>query len=842
VRTTIGLLSAALLAVHAHAQTCTTWQDDGSGVCTSTTIWDSPRPVSRAPFADRATSFFVSLNAAPEGDLPREVALTPDGNTALIVNMGTTFDTPGTLTFANTTTRAVEPVAVSLGLMPVQVAVSPDGQHAAIPNVFSHTVSIVHIPTRTLVAHVPVTGTQPFRSAFTPDSRFVVTSVTNNAVATAFSIIDLNTMTETASHPAASQGAIGAYATPEFAISGPIHSKWALTPDGGRIVLPVSGATTSTLWVYDRVTGAPLASLPIGANARSVDISTDGSLAVVGHEGSTQQVTVVNMGTLSVTGTIPTGVNLSEQIIRITPGNTHAIAPISNNVIFVNLSTAAVDATVSTGVVGDIEFSFDNQYAFVSNFNSSVISLATRSVVRTLTLAACVESAASRVDGRVVALNSRFREDIHFYTLAGAASTVNGRALSGPEPDGDCTKTLAISPDGSTLVAAMSTSRNLAIVDMPAATLRGLVPAGDRVLEVAVTPDGRYAVTCNGDDDTVSIIDLPTATRVAHLAVVSRPAQVEISPDGTKAYVLTVAGTDMIHFINLAGAASSVVGTAIAGQTGSANGYTYTEVSGIHLSPDGSVLAVCRSFDDIVRLINTSTRAIIADVAVGDFPMRVGFNPAGTRAWVTNAFSDNVSVVDINGAASTTIATIPGIDFPLLAICDAAGQYVYINNQGTSPRVTVLDAASHAVVANVSLSGGNPRDMELSGGSLYVVGADSVGGMWYTLDAAGPATALRDSGTLSGSPFDAVYSPTLNYAAASQPGPDGVDIISFGPPCDADLNQDGNVDQDDVAYLINVVGGGDNPTGIDPDFNRDGNVDQDDVAAIINTVGGGGCP
>jgi hypothetical protein len=65
---------------------------------------------------------------------------------------------------------------------------------------------------------------------------------------------------------------------------------------------------------------------------------------------------------------------------------------------------------------------------------------------------------------------------------------------------------------------------------------------------------------------------------------------------------------------------------------------------------------------------------------------------------------------------------------------------------------------------------------------------------------------------------------------------------SWGDPCDPDVNQDGNVDQDDVSYLINVVGGGDNPTGIDPDFNQDGNVDQDDIAALINTVGGGGCP
>jgi len=67
--------------------------------------------------------------------------------------------------------------------------------------------------------------------------------------------------------------------------------------------------------------------------------------------------------------------------------------------------------------------------------------------------------------------------------------------------------------------------------------------------------------------------------------------------------------------------------------------------------------------------------------------------------------------------------------------------------------------------------------------------------------------------------------------------------LTLGDPCgDPDLNQDGNVDQDDVSYLVNVIGGGDNPTGIDPDINRDGNADQDDVVALIDWVGGGNCP
>jgi hypothetical protein len=64
------------------------------------------------------------------------------------------------------------------------------------------------------------------------------------------------------------------------------------------------------------------------------------------------------------------------------------------------------------------------------------------------------------------------------------------------------------------------------------------------------------------------------------------------------------------------------------------------------------------------------------------------------------------------------------------------------------------------------------------------------------------------------------------------------------PPagCDPDFNQDGNGDQDDVAYLVNAIGGGPNPTGRDLDFNLDGNADQDDVTALINVIAGGACP
>jgi len=66
--------------------------------------------------------------------------------------------------------------------------------------------------------------------------------------------------------------------------------------------------------------------------------------------------------------------------------------------------------------------------------------------------------------------------------------------------------------------------------------------------------------------------------------------------------------------------------------------------------------------------------------------------------------------------------------------------------------------------------------------------------------------------------------------------------VCENPVCDADANGDGNVDQGDVDYLINIIAGGANPTNFDADFDHNGVSDQGDVDAIITVVAGGACP
>jgi len=411
-----------------------------------------------------------------------------------------------------------------------------------------------------------------------------------------------------------------------------------------------------------------------------------------------------------------------------------------------------------------------------------VISIATRTIVRTLTLAPTAEAAVSPVALRAVGLNNRFKEDVHVYDISGAAGFVEGSAPSGAPPEGDSSRSIAVSSDGRLAVVGNVISRNVCVVDLLAGSVRSWIPTGDRVLGVAISPDGQTALACNGDSDTLSVIDLASDTVVKTLSVPQRPVDVRISPDSQSAYVITVAGVDKVYFVHLAGAASSVVGSLNAGQLGSALGYAYTGLSGLELSPDGSILAVCVSFDDQLLLIDTATRTELVRVPVGDFPYQVAFTPSGGRAYVVNSFGDSVSVVNVAGAGSTAIATVPGIDFPSTVDVDDTGSFVYVSSaSSTAPGLAVISTASNTIVHTVPMAGRAVRSAHLSpyGDALFLAAGTSTGGELLRVSAAGAASSVVGITPLSGSPAEMGFSESMREAVVAQPVQDGLDLVRF---------------------------------------------------------------
>jgi DNA-binding beta-propeller fold protein YncE len=754
-------------------------QDTDGAIRPQTVHYSDVRRVdARAGSIEAQTNFSssITINSDPDGDVPHELAFLPNGSAVVIVHKDT-----DNLTFFDVNTRTVTNT-VAIGHFPVQVAVTPNGQYALAPAVLSNALSVVDVATHTLVANVPISGQQPYKALVTSDSHWAVVGVIDDAVNSHFSIVDLTTLAEVATIPTSEQGVIGSWFTPEAGSSGVLFTRFALSPNGTTILLP--DRNSAVVRVYDRASASLVTSITTAANPSAVDISSDGTTAVVSHEFGIKRVSKIDLGTLTLTASFTTASDLTDELIRITPDKSHAICAISNNVIFVDLTSGTTDATLATGVVGDIEFSFNNQYAFVSNFNSSVIDLASRTIVKSLTLAPAAEAVTSPTSLRAVALNNRFSEDVQVYNINGSSGFVEGFASTGAPPEGDAPRSIAVSADGRLAVTGNDTSRNVSVVDLVGGFTRSWIPTGTRPLGVAITPDSTRAVVCNGDSDTVSIINLSSDMVEKTLAIASRPAEVRISPDSQTAYVTTVAGSDTIWFIHLAGASSSIVGSLLAGQMGSAQAYAYSAFSSMELSPDGSILAVCYSFDDRLCLIDTATRTEIVRVPTGDFPYRVAWKPDGTRAYTINTsqtagLGDEVSVIAINGAASSLVTNILVAEYPSTIDVDASGSFVYVGNSGTNPGVRVISTATNTVVQTILLAGNSIRSSHLSGNVLYVAAGTTSGGNLIRIAANGASSSMIDTTPLSASPCEMGFSASIHEAVIAQPIPDSVDIRRF---------------------------------------------------------------
>jgi YVTN family beta-propeller protein len=84
--------------------------------------------------------------------------------------------------------------------------------------------------------------------------------------------------------------------------------------------------------------------------------------------------------------------------------------------------------------------------------------------------------------------------------------------------------------------------------------------------------------------------------------------------------------------------------------------------NGIAVTPDGSKAYVANRNSDNVSVINTATNTVVATVPVGNFPNGIAVTPDGSKVYVANRNSDNVSV--INTATNTVVATVMVGDEP----------------------------------------------------------------------------------------------------------------------------------------------------------------------------------
>lgn len=198
---------------------------------------------------------------------------------------------------------------------------------------------------------------------------------------------------------------------------------------------------------------------------------------------------------------------------------------------------------------------------------------------------------------------------------------------------------------------------------------------------------------------------------------------------------------------------------------------------------------------------------------------------------------------------TVTPTPLPG-EYLITVQSRVANQRTTLTNLSSSLILTINGVAVNAFPQYVVIGGGQTCNGSCPTGDCSANGPGSTcsdfapyGGQGCACDIV--VTPNNNNFTARLSPGDVLglTIEPLPGAALERFRDDDTVAVPFGQaPCDPDFNKDGNVDQDDVLALINVIGGGGNVAGSDPDFNRDGNADQDDVLALINVVAGAPCP
>ncbi len=462
--------------------------------------------------------------------------------------------------------------------------------------------------------------------------------------------------------------------------------------------------------------------------------------AAVAHTGTAPVISVVDPLALAIVKTINVGV-VPWGPIAVNPGFTKAAVAVQNATRMVNLVTDVVSPDLGTLSVNRLLTTGDGSYALAVGFRGSLISYATDSVVKELNnLVSTSLGAVSPADPRAVMIATTFGENMLVVNTNGAAGFIESTGGSGPPPEGDKARTVAVTPDGSRAVIGNILSDNVTIVDLPGLAVEGHAAVGDRPAEVAVTPDGARAVVANLDANFVSVVDLDTRA-VANVTISTRGSEVEIAPSGQYAYVAVVVD-DGVWRVNLGTLA--VEGPRL--PTGNMGGgiYAFSQTSGMTLSHDGETLITCNSFSNTITLINTVSWTVAANVAVPGFPVRAIFSPDDARIYVSCRDDDRVRVVTNAGGGSAVIGTILVGDQPFQMAMDAGETTLYVANfAGES--IGEVDVESGSLAATIPLPD-NPMGLWLNASGTELLAAT---GTWSVSIGPGPAFAIGKSGQLS---------------------------------------------------------------------------------------------
>ncbi|MCD4847625.1 MAG: beta-propeller fold lactonase family protein [Candidatus Aegiribacteria sp.] len=715
-------------------------------------------PVPGACFAETVTN--LDPGVVPEGDYLMDITFSNDGQKILICNYMTE-----NITVIDCSSMSVD-TTFSVNGNPGAIACSDDYAVVAFP--FSDRIDILSLADWSVAGSFS-TGVQPWVIRISEDGghAFVACDVDNVC-----EVIDLTGMTH------------------ELTISDfPIWlCSYGFGSESNRFSVkysgfePVSGGThltvgdgVNTLYFFNTSTGNADHTVVI-PEIDNVALSGDGSYITALSTMNPVTLYKIDIASHTIEASVAvTGhtSGMTKQIAVNQDGSKAYISTSGNTSTLVRFSTGDFKTFSSTYSAFWIGVSNDHTLAVSGQYRYSIIDFATETMVAQSQGNSQYFGCVSPVANETASYNPYGYEGAYLYSFNGSSITYRGGVQSGSEIEGDGTRRAAIAPDGSVAVLSNTMSDNVSIVDLSSLEVIAVLEIGDRVQDAAITPDSKWAVICGFNSNSVKIVDLETNTIVADVPTGTRASVVSLTPDGNYAYVGNIS-SNTVSVVELDGASSQEIAEIPCGIIGVV--YAACGVSSdVKVSPDGAYCLVAASFDDRVKVIDTASNTVVADLVVGDFPIQIAFNADGSRAVVSNYFHNSISIIDVDGTSSYVVGTWYTGDGPLRVAYDivtdrfAIGLYI-------DKVVQTFDPETGQIIATYSYtSSGSVLDLDYTDdGSRLVLTAAGSGT---------PCRLHRDSEQidLAGGAVYFDYCNAADVAIAVVPGPDYGIIVNWSP-------------------------------------------------------------
>jgi YVTN family beta-propeller protein len=706
----------------------------------------------------------VDPGIPPEGDYMGGVTFTKDGSRILLTNRMT-----DNITVFDWQTMSVI-TNIPVGDYPGGIAVSDS--LAIVACAFSDEVYVINLNDYSIdtVFQLPA-GQQPWVVRISPDGHkaYVSCDISNTC-----EVFDLITMSHTmtinnfpiylASFGWGSENGRNSVTFTNFEI----------TPDGNYLIV---GDGLDTVFFFNTTTGLAEDTITGIPSCPSINLSGDSTKAIATCLTNPGMVKQIDIATRTITGSVTLiGYQISMALdAGVNRVGSKAFVGISNNSsAIVRFATSDFTVFTSTYTPFWIGTSPDHSLAISGQFNFSIVDFTTEQVLGQYSGNTQYFGAVSPVDFRAVGFDPYRHEGLYFYDyMTPSAPDYRGTTDAGLYPEGDAPHRVAITPDGTKAVVTNVLSNNATIVDLNTYTVDTIIPIGDRVQDVAITSDSRWAVICGFNTNSVKIIDLHSNQVVADVPTGTRPSVVSISPNDSFAYVGNVQ-SNTVSVIALDGPASHSVNEIPCGEIGVVWA-AYGVTSDVKVDPAGNYVLVAVSFDDEVRVINTHSYSV-TPLPVGDFPIQIAYDSTGRFATVTNAFSNNFSLVYVDGETSYVIGTFPVGDYPLRLDYNKLSDQIGISNYTAKTLVNINPRTGSTISTNYYTSYGNIIQVRFAESGGPIVLTSSVGNTPGHIHRGGEAIALPAVPAY----FD--YCPAVMKAAVVMPGPDYLTVIDWSVP------------------------------------------------------------